>query len=183
MLCAPAVALAYESPEDVLFSPQFAAPPSARNADARAEAQNELSAQRRAEQQAAMHAAAQDEVPDNNTETVDPADAPSDNLSVKEILQQLLDEKNRAAAPDPIHESAPEPTAPASADALRDARIEARIREAQMNGTLATGNTLHSGAPLNASGPGLIIGGTALLAGALWTMRRSSKAQASTLPL
>lgn len=192
LLLLPATAGAYVSPEDILFSPDFSLPPSPRGAEQRVELQRQQSADRRADMFNQLHGAA----PDDTEGLPAGATGAPDFLDIQQILELLQQEQGtdvmrNAAGEDPTETS--DKTAAdgeeewmegdvSSGLSPREARILDRVeRNRELGRVLSDGDvieTMHGGAPLSHTGPGLMIAGTALLCGAAWTLARPGKATA-----
>ncbi len=194
MLLLPGAALAYVAPEDVLFSSEFTAPPSARSAKTRVEEQKQVSADRRAAAlQDLLHAAAPAEDPsakaDNQNVDVNLTDI-QDLLRMfqenqpNDLLPQ--DAASDGALDDTLHGSSPDTQEVLTHDERVQQRILQRVQENQdawgYHGSAGDVlQNMHGGAPLSNTGPGLVVLGTALLGGALWTVKRSGTAKAQRL--
>lgn len=185
LLGLPATAGAYVSPENVLFSPDFTLPPSPRAAEERVAAERQATADRRSQLLNQLHGAA----PESDTDGL-PAGATGspDFLDIQQILKLLSEEQgddvtDKGAAGEEALAPLDGTTATDAERSTRDDRILERIarnREEQ-RAVLSQGDTietLHGGAPLSRTGPGLVLLGTSMLAGALWTIARSGKATA-----
>lgn len=194
LLLLPTAAGAYVSPEDILFSPDFSLPPSPRGAEQRVEMQRQQSADRRADMFNQLHGAA----PDSTEGLPAGATGAPDFLDIQQILELLQQEQgsdvmrpaageNPAETPDGA-EADPEGewtegAAPSGLTA-REARILDRVERNRELGRVLSADdvieTMHGGAPLSHTGPGLLMAGTALLCGAAWTLARPGKATAMT---
>lgn len=193
LLLVPASAGAYMSPEDVFFTSGFGAPPSPRTAEQRAEEQRSLSATRRAEALSELHGAAGEE------KSATTSGGEPDFLDIQQIIQILKTQKSdrdpASTTPLPDDLSGSEDVDMAGEEwaddntmttlSAREERILDRIAQNQANALRGSApmETLHSGAPLSHTGPGLVIAGTAFVCGALWTIRKTAKRAAYTQPL
>ncbi|HVW66449.1 MAG TPA: hypothetical protein VHA78_01825 [Candidatus Peribacteraceae bacterium] len=172
----PSTALAYLSPEEVLTSPQnqmyFDPPPSPRDTAAVQAQQQSSDAALRAEQQAALvSSSSSSAVAQSSSEDLHGA-APDQNSQ----LQQLIDALN-----------AQNSGSNQSEQDLVNQRILARIKANQLAAqsqidaqAIASQQSLHSGAPLAQSGPGLdLVLGVLAIAGVwtFWRARRMEKAK------
>lgn len=184
LLLTPGVAHAYVSPEEVLYSPEFTPPPTSRGAEERVEAQRNAAAAHRAAQLETLHGAAGSDANEDGITGLDP-----DFTDIQEILEFLRQQENDVT-PDPTqYGSAPDEEAipvDEENELTRRERLVERVADRiernadqaiyqQLHGA-APMETLHSGAPLSRTGPGLLLVGTALLAGAGLTLRRPGKA-------
>lgn len=190
LLLLPTAAGAYVSPEDILFSPDFSLPPSPRGAEQRVEMQRQQSADRRADMFNQLHGAA----PDDTEGLPAGATGAPDFLDIQQILELLQQEQGGDVMRNAAGEAPTETTddlatgeegewtesdTPTGLSA-RDARILDRVeRNRELGRVLSDGDvieTMHGGAPLSHTGPGLLMAGTALLCGAAWTLARPGKA-------
>lgn len=111
--------------------------------------------------------------------------APIDMLDIQEILELFRATQRSDVLTD---DAADAETAAIDKDwtgqDMRDSRMLDRLERLHAAGTDAPSDavmeTLHDGAPLAHTGPGLLALGTALLCGALWTLVRSGKAATAT---
>ena len=144
LLAVPLHAAAYLTPEQVLlqdtFLENFKEPPTARSTSEQVQWQNEVSAQRRAQEQAAYFAAQRSSSPTHAAAAAQGSSTSAGLNDVLQSLQQTIDAlANSRAAPSD-----------------REQRILDRIAANQeaMHGTAPEDEMLHSGAPLTDTGPG-----------------------------
>lgn len=168
LLMVPLTAAAYVSPEEVLFSDSgqaFTAPPTHRTSGDKIDNQNLTSAQRRKQEQDLNYA---------NQHPAAPAASSSAASSKPATLEDVLSKMQQTL------EKLGEPAHPAAG--------EASSEEADMGMTIdnwedpsnfenESGSTevLHSGAPLNESGPGMWVAAIAIAGAVCWTMLKAKK--------
>lgn len=181
--------MAYVGPEEVLFSPEFAPPPTSRTAEERVAEQRAAAAQQRAEAYENLRAAAPDEEPAPPDGVLGSEPEFTDLQELLDLLQQNQNDDKVPSydfeAPDGMDDDSLHGAAPEDTRSTRDERILERIERNQWEGNLRGSagelETLHSGAPLTPTGPGLLLLGTALMAGAGLTLRRPGVAQTKQL--
>ncbi len=157
VLFAPATAMAYLSPEEVISEDPNSArfvppPPSAGSTDDVVKAQQEKSAQRRAQEQAAVIGNGEVSSDGSASSEMTHDAAPSEDPAFVELLKQVNDKLNAEA-------DAKKKTD--DTQALQDARILERVKQHQDDAaaqnafaTIESQQSLHSGAPLAGSGMG-----------------------------
>lgn len=158
----PSMAGAYSSPEETFY---YAEPPSPREVHDRVAAQQQRSADRRAQEQEEAFGTGEEETfPAEEEPSEDPAHESAPDLEdILKSIDEALDELNGSG---PDSEDLPEDT--------RTQRLLERLEDRDIS-SFPSEEVLRSGAPLADTGAGTIVAGLALLAAAVWTLVRAHR--------
>lgn len=169
LLALPAHASAYLSPEEVLFSDSgmlYEAPPNHRTTGDRIDDQNIKSAERRKQEQEINYANQHPAAPAEPEHPAAPEEsAPATLEDVLSAMQKTLDKIGSTGVQSET--SVEEVDQGMTIDSWED--------PATIQNTGGSAEVLHSGAPLNESGPGMWVGAIAIAGAVCWTMLRVKK--------
>ncbi|MBI5793917.1 hypothetical protein HZA87_02400 [Candidatus Uhrbacteria bacterium] len=169
LLALPTTAAAYLSPEEVLFSDSgqmYEAPPNHRTTGDRIDSQMLTSAERRKQEQAINYANQHPALPEEPVHAAPPEEPkPATLEDVLSAMQQTLEKLGSPEAQSDT--SAEEMDAGMSIDSWEDPSTVQSAGDST--------EVLHSGAPLNASGPGMWVAAIAVAGAVCWTMLRAKK--------
>ncbi len=169
LLALPATAAAYLSPEEVLFSDSgqmYEPPPNHRTTGDRIDSQTLTSAERRKQEQAINYANQHPATPEEPVHAAAPEEPkPATLEDVFSALQKALE---KVGSPDAQSETVGE-------EVDEGMTIDSWEDPSTVQSAGGSTEVLHSGAPLNASGPGTWVAALAIAGAICWTMLRAKK--------